>query len=592
MLWPLNNDTYAAEIKHNNQDQSTECNIKFAQDMPPTFPNLAVSTDDDHVIDVRIENNFIPSGNDYTFSGWFQSSNTDGALFHYKSDDKNGSFLGLKAVLTSLYNITLTRNLQFSNESGVSVNNPPLIVNTWYYLTFSVDGKNGKMKINQDEVSIFSDDNNFEDDIDIVLPGTLRIGGSFDEIDSNFNGDVTCFAYHSDKPDPAKSESEGQCKTASVAESYIPICPKRNVGIYSNSSIDTSNLSTISTSTECSVFQCCIACLNEVSCKYIQYDLTNESCCFVIASCTFELLWPLNNDTYTTEIKKNSPNQDRLAGCNIKFSQDMPPNFQNLAVSTDDDHWIDIRIEDNILYLNEDYTFSGWFKISNPNGALFHYKSDDYSTTGEFLEMKAVLASSNIIFQRKLKTANETGSLAVTLSLSTWYYFTFGIDRSSGKMKIYQDGSHIFDHDDNFMGNIDIMLPGTLRIGRSFDEIDPNFNGDVTCFAYHTDKFDVPSTDSENECKNTTPDELYVPICPDRNVGTYTSMNTGLSNLRTISTSTECSVFQCGIICLNAVSCKYIQYDMTTEGCNTCYLLTIGSGSLNLNNGEVFELGY
>ncbi|XP_052082890.1 uncharacterized protein LOC127720349 [Mytilus californianus] len=324
------------------------------------------------------------------------------------------------------------------------------------------------------------------------------------------------------------------------------------------------------------------------------YTFVLLSGCFVIASCTFELLWPLSNVTYTTEIKLNSPNQDRSAGCNIKFAQDMPPNFQNLAVSTDDDHWIDIRIEDNILYSNKDYTFSGWFKISNPNGTLFHYKSDHYYTTGEFLELKAVLASPNIIFKRKLKTANETASFAVTLSLYNWHYFTFGIDRSNGKMKIYQDENLLEEFDHGFMDNIDIMAPGTLRIGRSFDEVDSNLNGDVTCFAYHIDKFNVPLSDSENECKNTTPDESYVPICPDRNVGTYTlsSINTGLSNLRTISTSTECSVFQCGIVCLNAVSCKYIQYDMTTEGCNTCYLLTIGSGSLNFNNGEIFELGY
>ena len=250
-----------------------------------------------------------------------------------------------------------------------------------------------------------------------------------------------------------------------------------------------------------------ICTLSSVFKSYMFYAYILTSGCFVITSCTFELLWPLSNVTYTTEIKHNSPNQDRSAGCNIKFVQDMPPNFQNLAVSTDDDHWIDIRIEANIAYLNKDYTFSGWFKISNPNGALFHFKSDDYYTTGEFLEMKAVLASSNIIFKRKLKTANETGSFAVTLSLNNWHYFTFGIDRSNGKMKIYIDENLVDEVDDGFMDNIDIMLPGTLRIGRSFDEVDPNLIGEVTCFAYHIDKIDVPLSDSENECKNTTPDE-------------------------------------------------------------------------------------
>ncbi|XP_071146859.1 uncharacterized protein [Mytilus edulis] len=265
----------------------------------------------------------------------------------------------------------------------------------------------------------------------------------------------------------------------------------------------------------------------------------------------------------------------------------MPPNFPNLAVSTDADHWIDIRIKDNIPQ-NKDFTFSGWFRISNPDGALFHYKSDD--TTEQFLELKAVLKNSSIIFTRKLKTANETGSIGVTLSPNSWNYLAFGIDISNGKMEIDHFETRILELDNNLVADIDIKLPGILRIGSSFEEVDPNFDGAVTCFAYHH-KLNVPSSDSWNECKNTTPDESYKPICPDRNTGTYTSINMGMSNLRIISTSNVCSVFQCGIVCLKLTSCKYIQYNLTTEGCSTCYLLTIGSISLDLNNGEVFELG-
>lgn len=100
----------------------------------------------------------------------------------------------------------------------MAVNDPPLSANTWYYFTFSVDGKNGKMKINQNEVSILSLDDDFVDNINIVFPGTLHIGVSFDEFDPNFNGDLTCFAYHIDKSDPAKSESD-DCKMVSFADS-------------------------------------------------------------------------------------------------------------------------------------------------------------------------------------------------------------------------------------------------------------------------------------------------------------------------------------------------------------------------------------
>ena len=83
-----------------------------------------------------------------------------------------------------------------------------------------------------------------------------------------------------------------------------------------------------------------------------------------------------------------------------------------------------------------------------------------------------------------------------------------------------------------------------------------------------------------------------MPICPKRNVGIYANSSIDSSLLSTISSSTECSVFQCCIACLNEVSCKYIQYDLTSEGCQTCFLLTIGSGTFDSNNGEVYELEY
>ncbi|CAG2248126.1 unnamed protein product [Mytilus edulis] len=309
---------------------------------------------------------------------------------------------------------------------------------------------------------------------------------------------------------------------------------------------------------------------------------------FCLVRCTPELLWPLNSATYTSEIINNSPLQDRTAGCNIKFAQDMPPDFTNQGVSIVDGDVIDIRIEDILDSSGKDYAFSGWFKSFSPDGALFHYRSDDQ--TGDFNDLKAVLVSQTINMTRNLKTTNEIG-ISSPIVLNTWYYFSFGIDISSGKMKIQQDTNAILDLDDNFQNGVDIAFPGTLRIGGSFDEFHSTFNGYVTCFAFHSIEHDPLLLETKSQC-TVTPPGFYLPACMERNMGMYSSDGAPTTNLRVISTSTTCSVFQCGLKCLKERSCRYIQYDLSTDSCKTCYLLTIGTGSFNLSNGQVFELEF
>ncbi|CAG2212416.1 unnamed protein product [Mytilus edulis] len=169
---------------------------------------------------------------------------------------------------------------------------------------------------------------------------------------------------------------------------------------------------------------------------------------FGIGCCTPELLWPLNSDTYTSEVINNSPLQDRTAGCNIKFAQDMPPDFPIQGVSIVDSNVIDIRVEDILDSSGKDYVFSGWFKSFSPDGALFHYRSDNQ--TGDFNDLKAVLVSQTINMTRNLNTTNEIGISSPIVLNNTWHYFSFGIDRSNGKMKIQQDTTAIFDWGDSF----------------------------------------------------------------------------------------------------------------------------------------------
>ena len=88
--------------------------------------------------------------------------------------------------------------------------------------------------------------------------------------------------------------------------------------------------------------------------------------------------------------------------------------------------------------------------------------------------------------------------MLVVENAGSWVYFSFGIDTSNGRTRVFVDKNNVIDED--FEDEVDIVLPGILRIGASHDSSKPNLVGHVACVAYHVDN-DPPKSASMGICK-------------------------------------------------------------------------------------------
>ena len=211
----------------------------------------------------------------------------------------------------------------------------------------------------------------------------------------------------------------------------------------------------------------------------------------------------MNNNTYTAEVIKQSTTQDKSAGCNVKFESDIPSTLIFPPIRFDGTYSVDIHIDNNVATDNTDYSFSGWFKSAGATAALFHYKTDDDTTALQ--ELKLVLNSSNLEMTRKIIVSSvpvteilvTTGSI---VTINTWHYISFGIDYGDGEFKVQLYGSTFVDNEIGHENDIGMVLPGTLRIGRTFDNTHLPLIGYATCVGFHTNENKPDPTDSIQSC--------------------------------------------------------------------------------------------
>lgn len=201
-------------------------------------------------------------------------------------------------------------------------------------------------------------------------------------------------------------------------------------------------------------------------------------------SANLELLWTFDEQTFAHEVKRNSPTQDDSEGCKMTFGITKPNGFNGNTAAFDGSTFFDLRI-DNLSPSN--FAFSGWFRITLLSGTLFHYKPDDSSA--QLKEIKVWVVEKQINFRRQLQTVNETDVCGSTMSENTWYYISFGIHKSSGTFWMYMDTSKVYDKDESYVDNVDLSLPGTLRVGGTLDGSWQLLTGYATCIAFHSAEF-------------------------------------------------------------------------------------------------------
>ncbi|CAG2200528.1 unnamed protein product [Mytilus edulis] len=210
LLWPFDSKAYAREVNINNstQDDSAGCDMTFTNIKPSGFPVKSTAFDGSSHYDIRIEGVAV---DDFSFSFWLNTAKQHGTLFHYKADDPNTDLKDIKLWLDTKQ-IHFARVLQTKTETeicGSSVSE-----GNWYYISYGIDKGNGKMWMYMDTSKVYDKDESYKDNVIFPVPGTLRVGGMFDNSAGNFEGSITCIGFHSASV-PSSSLTKTPCTLSS-----------------------------------------------------------------------------------------------------------------------------------------------------------------------------------------------------------------------------------------------------------------------------------------------------------------------------------------------------------------------------------------
>ncbi|XP_052099926.1 uncharacterized protein LOC127734212 [Mytilus californianus] len=287
-------------------------------------------------------------------------------------------------------------------------------------------------------------------------------------------------------------------------------------------------------------------------------------------------LWPLDNSTYTTEVQAPSTDPVDTGQCGRIFGG-QPPDYPNPVVELDGLTPVDLVV-DATVDSDKDYSFSMMVRPTVDTGALLHYKPND--STQQLRELALYISGGYIHMERILNTKSEISPPSTQqIPPNAWHFITFGIDISNGKMIINFNGEKI-EHNNNYLDNVDFVIPGILRVGGMFDQQKPNLQGRVACVGFYSNVKKPSQSDSEPSCKagswvNNIPD-CSTPLAVQRTEteAGYFMMETNiqLSTLNMISTNPKCTKLRCAVSCLRHQSCWYYRYAPSASGCSQCTL--------------------
>ncbi|XP_065930343.1 uncharacterized protein [Magallana gigas] len=275
--WPLTPDVCTDQVLFNPDLRFSYCPHTFVQDLPaphtPPVSPFSVNLSVDSILDLRITT--APSG-DYGFSAFVKpAKNDDSCILHYKSDD--GSF-----EMKFLSNTSETR---VSVLGGASVAGNNLLVGQWQRIAMSMDASNSKLNLiikgapfDDTDGSMFDYKPGKTDTSahSFKTPGTLRVGGSFD--DETFSGLVSCVGFVANQ----KIDCTTDCFDSSTWSSINMNPEKRHYGTFTPTETGKiTNQTPINVNYADSLSSCALQCLKDfVRCVSLAYNSANGSCYF------------------------------------------------------------------------------------------------------------------------------------------------------------------------------------------------------------------------------------------------------------------------------------------------------------------------
>ncbi|XP_071166045.1 uncharacterized protein [Mytilus edulis] len=262
-------------------EDTGQCRLTFGS-QPLDYPKPVVELDGLTPVDLVVDATIDVTNRDYSFSIMVRPTNDTGALLHYKTDDTTKQLQELAFYISGGY-FHMERILKTKSEIS-----PPstvqMPINTWNFITFGINFGNGEIIIafNGDTKM---HDNNYDQEVEFVIPGILRVGGMFDERKPNLKGRVACVGFYIDMKRPRQSDSEQYCMaptwTNNMPNCSTPAIPRTETAagyFMKEVNIQLSNLNMISTSSKCTRLRCALSCLRDKRCWFFRYEPSASGC--------------------------------------------------------------------------------------------------------------------------------------------------------------------------------------------------------------------------------------------------------------------------------------------------------------------------
>lgn len=209
LLWPLDSKTCTSEVLSGEYQENQPCFKSFGP-QPEGFPFNSMVFDGASYLDVHVD---FPAFDveHYSFHGFFYLTQPSAALFNYRAQytTTEDELWVVNGILRLHRRIGRKHKIQ----NGVTT----IYMKTWYFISLVVDHFGYVHVYVNRAKDIYAPVGGTKT---IDQPGNLRIGGSFNVVDTFLTGRIICFGMSWKTYNPDENEIRTLCQTTPWMRTY------------------------------------------------------------------------------------------------------------------------------------------------------------------------------------------------------------------------------------------------------------------------------------------------------------------------------------------------------------------------------------
>ena len=217
-------------------------------------------------------------------------------------------------------------------------------------------------------------------------------------------------------------------------------------------------------------------------------------------------VWPLNDKTYTFEVK-DSQSSDNTQ-CGLQFSGAPPEGLSRLPLVLDgtEESFVDIQIGNDNEF--KSFSFAVFVNLHSTSGCLFHFKTTG-SAGNDLKEFDLCFSGGQVTMSWAFGTG-DFETVSTSFSLRGWQLIIVSrdYDKNPYNFQIKMNGNATSETESAQQSG-SLGLPGVLRIGAKQDG-SSKLLGKVTCIVMYDTHQTVVS--EESEIKQDCADQYSLPI--------------------------------------------------------------------------------